>query len=52
MWHVHGEMLAKFEGWLPLGRDSRRWENIKLDFEEKVVGEVDWINPAQERDKL
>ena len=52
IWHVQDEMVAKFEGWFPLGRGGRRWENIKLDFEEKIVGEVDWIIPAQERDKL
>jgi hypothetical protein len=38
MWHVEGEMVAKFEGWLPLGRGRCRWGNIKLDFEEKICG--------------
>jgi hypothetical protein len=30
--------VATFEGWLPLGRDRRRWGNNKLDFEEKICG--------------
>jgi hypothetical protein len=46
-------MVTKFEGWLPFGRGRRRWENIKPEFKKKyVVGEVEWINATQQKDKL
>jgi hypothetical protein len=34
----------------PLGRPRRRWEdNIKLDLREIGIGEVSWIQLAQDR---
>jgi hypothetical protein len=36
----------------PLGRPRCRWEdNIKMDLRETGLGDVDWINLAQDRDK-
>jgi hypothetical protein len=35
----------------PLGRSSRRWEDIiKMDHSEIRFGDVKWIHMAQERD--
>jgi hypothetical protein len=35
-----------------LGRSRRIWEdNIEIDRHEKGCGGVDWIEPAQDRDK-
>jgi len=44
-------LVGKSEGKRPLGRPRRRWEdNIKMDLE---VGcrFMDWIEPAQDRDR-
>jgi hypothetical protein len=36
----------------PLGRPRRRWvDNISMDLVEVGWGDVDWIGPAQNRDK-
>jgi hypothetical protein len=35
----------------PLGRPSRWWQNIKLEFKETGLDELDWINMAQNMDK-
>jgi len=36
----------------PLGRTRRRWEdNIKMDLQEVGCESMDWIYPAQDRDK-
>jgi hypothetical protein len=35
-----------------LGRPRRRWEdNIKVDLQEVGCGVMDWIDPAQDRDR-
>jgi hypothetical protein len=35
-----------------LGRTRRRWENnIKMDFQEVVYRDMDWIELAQDRDR-
>jgi hypothetical protein len=39
------------EGRRPLGRPRRRWEdNIKMDLQDVVLGGMDWIDMAQDRD--
>jgi hypothetical protein len=44
-------LVGRPEGWRPLGRPRRRWEdNIKIDLEEIGFGDVDWIYLAQDRD--
>jgi hypothetical protein len=42
-------LVGKPEGKRPLGRPRRSWlDNIKMGIED---GGVDWIDPAQDRDK-
>ena len=44
--------VKKLEGKKPLGRPRRRWEDyIKMDFQEVGCGGMDWIDPAQNRDR-
>jgi hypothetical protein len=44
--------VGKLEGKRPLGRPRRRWEyNIKMDLQEVGFRAVDWIEPAQDRDR-
>jgi len=44
--------MGKPEGKRPLGRSRRRWEdNIKMDLQEVGCGCMDWIEPAQDRDR-
>ena len=36
----------------PLGRPRRRWEdNIRMDLQEVGCRYMDWIGPAQDRDR-
>jgi hypothetical protein len=45
-------LVGRPEGWRPLGRPRRRWDdNIKMDLREIGFGDVDWINLAQDRDR-
>jgi hypothetical protein len=45
-------LVGKPEGRRPLGRPRRRWvDNIKMDLVEVGLGDVDWIDLAQDRDK-
>jgi hypothetical protein len=45
-------LVGRPEGSRPLGRPRRRWENnIKMDLREIELGDVDWINWAQDRDR-
>jgi hypothetical protein len=45
-------LVGKPEGRRPLGRPRcRREDNIKMDLREVGLGGVDWINPAQDRDR-
>jgi hypothetical protein len=44
-------LVGKPEGNRPLGRPRRRWvDNIKVDLREIGLDDVDWIDPAQDRD--
>jgi hypothetical protein len=41
---VYMVLVVKPEGKRPLGRPRYRWEdNIKLDLQEVVCGDMDWI---------
>jgi hypothetical protein len=45
-------LVGRPEGRRPLGRPRRRWDdNIKLDLREIGLGDVDWIDLAQDRDR-
>jgi hypothetical protein len=45
-------LVGSPEGRRPLGRHRRRWEdNIKMDRREIGLGDVDWINLTQDRDR-
>jgi len=34
----------------PLGRPRRKWEyNIKMNFKEVGCGDIEWLDPAEER---
>jgi hypothetical protein len=45
-------LVEKPEGRRPLGRPRRRWlDNIRMDFVEVGLGDVDWIGLAQDRDR-
>jgi hypothetical protein len=49
---AHNILVGRPEGRRPLGRPRRRWEdNIRMDFREKGLGDVDWIYLAQDRDR-
>jgi len=43
--------VGKPEAKRPLGRPRRRWEDIKMDFQEVGCGGMDWIELAQDRDR-
>jgi hypothetical protein len=46
-------LVEKREGKRPLGRPRRRWvDNIKMDLGEVGWGDVDWIDLAQDRNRL
>ena len=49
---VHRVLVGKPEGKRPLGRPSRRWEDIiKMDLQEVGGGRGDWMELAQDRDR-
>ena len=49
---VHKVLVVKPEGKIPLGRQSRRWENnIKMDLQEGGWSCGDWMELAQDRDR-
>jgi hypothetical protein len=58
MWHawernLYRVLVGKSEGKRPLGRSRRRWEDgIRTDFREIGWGSVDWMQLAQDRDRL
>jgi hypothetical protein len=46
-------LVGKPEGKQPLGRPRCRWvDNIKIDLREIGLDGVDWIDLAQDRDRL
>jgi hypothetical protein len=46
-------LVGKREGKRPLGRPRRRWEDtIKMDLQKVGCGEMNWIELAQNREKL
>jgi hypothetical protein len=50
---VYKILVGKTEGKRPIERPGRRWENgIGMDLRQIVLGGVDWIRLAQERDRL
>jgi hypothetical protein len=45
-------LVGNPEGKRLLGRPRHRWvDNIKIDFEERGWGDVDWIGLAQDRNR-
>ena len=49
---VYRVLVGKSEGKRPLGRPRRRWEdNIKMDLQKVVYGSMDWIEPAEDRNR-
>jgi hypothetical protein len=45
-------LVGKPEGRRTLGRSRRRWEeNIKMDLREVELGDMDWIDLAQDWDR-
>ena len=49
---VYRVLVGKLEGKRPLGRPRRRWvDNIRIELQEVGCGYVDWIGPAQNRDR-
>ena len=56
---MHGEIFGTCSAWVgkpvgkwPLGRPRRRWEdNITMDLQEWWGGGMDWIDPAQNRNR-
>ena len=50
---VHRVLAGKPEGKRSLGRPRRRWEdNIKMDLQEVGGGHGDWMELAQDKDRL
>ena len=50
---VYRGLVGKPEGKRPFGRPRRRWEdNIKMDLQKLECGGMDWIELAQDRERL
>ena len=48
---VYRVLVEKPEGKRPIGRHRHTWEdNIKMDLQEMILGGMDWIELAQDRD--
>jgi hypothetical protein len=49
---IYRVLVGKPKGKRPLGRPRRRWEdNIMMDLQEVGCGGINWIEPAQDRNK-
>jgi hypothetical protein len=49
---VYRVLVGEPKGKRPLGRPRHRWEDtIKMDFQGVGCGGMDWIEPAQDRDR-
>ena len=49
---VYRVLVGKLEGKSPLGRPGLRWvDNIRMDLQDVGCGYMDWIGPAQNRDR-
>ena len=49
---VYRVLMGKPEGKRPLGRPRGRWvDNIKMDLQQVVCGDIDWIEMALDRDR-
>jgi hypothetical protein len=49
---VYKVLVGKPEGKRPLGRTRRRWKDgIRMDLREIGLGDVDWIQLSQDRDR-
>ena len=49
---VYRVLVGKAEGKRQFGRPRHRWEdNIKIDLQEVVCGDRDWIDLARDRDR-
>ena len=49
---VYWVVVGKPEGTRPLGRPRRRWENnIKMNLQDVVCGDMDWNDLVQNRDR-
>jgi hypothetical protein len=50
---VYRVLVKKAEGKRPLGRPRCRWEDdIRMDLQEVGCGGIDWIELAQDRDRV
>jgi len=50
--YVYRVLVGKLQCKRPLGRPRCRWEdNIKVDIQEVGYQDMDWIEPAQDRDR-
>jgi hypothetical protein len=50
---VYRLLVEKPKGKRPMGRPRRGWEdNIRMDFQEVGCGGVDWIELAQNRNRV
>jgi len=49
---IYRVLVGKPDGKRPLVRPRRRWEdNIKMDLQELVCGNMDWIDLTQDKDR-
>jgi len=49
---VYNVLVGKPEVKRPLGRPRRRWEDIKMVLQKVVCGGMDWIELAQDGERL